>query len=69
LVNNYIASAIENAESKPNNDYHLAFHMRAEMNFFNTDKNTHQWANRLEYFEEIDISQNALVEAVYYYGK
>ena len=66
---NYLEAYVEKAESKPNYDHHLAFGMKAEMDFFNDDKLSEQWANRLEYFEEIDVSQNALIEAVYYYGK
>lgn len=57
------------ANSKPNNDFHLAFGMEGEMNFFNNDALSDQWTKRIEYFEGIDISQNPLIEAVYYYGK
>jgi len=66
---NYLEGYVEMAMSKPNNDFHLAFGMRGEMNFFNNDAFKEQWAKRIEYFERIDVSQNPFIEAVYYYGK
>ncbi len=66
---NYLEGYVEKAESKPNYDYHLAFGMKGEMNFFKQERNSDQWIKRLKYFEEIDLSQNALLEAVYYFGK
>ena len=66
---NYLEGYVEKAESNSNYDYHLAFGMKAEMNFFDEEKLSEHWIKRLEYFEEIDVSQNALLEAVYYYGK
>jgi len=61
--------SVEMAESKPDNDFHLAFGMRGEMNFFNDDSLSGQWLRRIEYFEKTDVTKNPLIEAVYYYGK
>src|SRR3989304_10625594 len=66
---NYLEGYVEKARSGPNNDHHLAIGMRGEMNFFNNDAFSDQCVKRLEYFELIDISQNPLIEAVYFYGK
>ena len=65
---NYIQSSIDKLE-QPNNDHHLAFIMEGEMRFFDNDDYSLNWADRLLYFEEIDLKQNSLAEAVYYYGR
>lgn len=67
-MKNYIQSSIDKLE-QPNNDHHLAFAMDREMHFFDNDDYSENWADRLSYFEEIDIKQNYLTEAVYNYGR
>ena len=68
IINNYIQRSIDRLD-QPNKDFHLAFRMVGEMNFFNNDEYSENWADRLSYFDEIDLKQNYLVEAVYYYGR
>jgi hypothetical protein len=67
--NNYIQNTLKIAFEKPDNDFHLAFHLHGEKNFFDNNEYKDQWINRLYYFEEIDITQHPLIEAIYYYGK
>jgi len=67
-MKNYIQSSFDKLV-QPNNDFHLAFAMDREMHFFDNDDYSENWADRLSYFEEIDVKQNYLIEAVYNYGR
>lgn len=68
ISQNYIQCNIDRLE-QPNKDFHLAFTMDGEMRFFDNNEYSENWADRLSYFDEIDLKQNYLVEAVYYYGR